>query len=67
MSAHDKPMADPVIETLKEKRRAAAERVRRRLQQLEEAEREFDSATQELAKATQRLRREPDSASHSAM
>jgi prefoldin subunit 5 len=58
MRMQERPSQDPAIEALKEKRRQAAERVRHRLQQLEEAERAFNSATEELADATQRLRRD---------
>jgi hypothetical protein len=51
---------DAIIESLKEKRRAAAERVRRNLQDLEQAERDFADASRELAEATQRLRHAPE-------
>ena len=46
------------IEPLKQRRRVAAERVRRILQELEDAEREFAAATDELNRALEAASRD---------
>lgn len=47
----DSERHSPEIEKLKQRRRLAAERVRRLLQELENAERDFAAATEELNRA----------------